>query len=111
MQRAAAALRGRSERPSYEDTLARLAAPALIVVGSQDACTTRQDAERMRDLVSDSDLVWLDGIGPLVRRRTVPARHAAAARRRSGAQHACVAAAHNATRPAITAHATASCAA
>ena len=60
---AAAALRGRSERPSYEDTLAKLAVPALIVVGSEDAFTTRQDAERMRDLVGDSELVWLDGIG------------------------------------------------
>ena len=60
---AAAALRGRSERPSYEDTLATLAVPALIVVGSEDAFTTRQDAERMRDLVRDSELVWLDGIG------------------------------------------------
>lgn len=60
---AAAALRGRSERPSYEDTLAKLGVPALIVVGSEDAFTTRQDAERMRDLVADSELLWLDGIG------------------------------------------------
>jgi pimeloyl-ACP methyl ester carboxylesterase len=37
--------------------------PALIIVGSEDAFTARQDAERMRDLVSDSVLVWLDGIG------------------------------------------------
>ena len=60
---AAAALRGRSERPPYEDTLATLAVPALIVVGSEDAFTTRDDAERMRDLVRDSELLWLDGIG------------------------------------------------
>jgi pimeloyl-ACP methyl ester carboxylesterase len=60
---AAAALRGRSERPSYEDTLGKLAVPALVIVGSEDAYTTRQDAERMRDLASDSELVWLDGIG------------------------------------------------
>jgi pimeloyl-ACP methyl ester carboxylesterase len=62
-QGAAAALRGRSERPSYEETLASLAAPALVVVGSEDAFTTRQDAERMRDLILDSELVWVEGIG------------------------------------------------
>jgi 3-oxoadipate enol-lactonase len=60
---AAAALRGRSERPSYEETLATLTVPALIVVGSEDAFTTRGDAERMRDLARDSELLWLDGIG------------------------------------------------
>jgi len=62
-QGAAAALLGRSERPSYDETLASLRVPALIVVGSEDAFTTREDAERMRDLVSDSELLWLDGIG------------------------------------------------
>lgn len=60
---AAAALRGRAERPSYEDTLAGLAVPALVVVGSEDAFTTRRDAERMRDLLTDSELVWLEGVG------------------------------------------------
>lgn len=60
---AAAALRGRAERPSYEETLAGLTVPALIVVGSEDAFTTRQDAERMRDLLRGSELVWLEGVG------------------------------------------------
>lgn len=60
---AAAALRGRAVRPSYEGTLAGLAVPALVVVGSEDAFTTRQDAEHMRDLLSDSELVWLEGVG------------------------------------------------
>ncbi len=60
---AAAALRGRAERPSYEETLASLAVPALVVVGSEDAFTTRQDAERMRDLLRGSELVWLEGVG------------------------------------------------
>lgn len=62
---AAAALRGRAERPSYEETLARLAVPALVVAGSEDAFTTRQDAERMRDLLKDAELVWLEGVGHL----------------------------------------------
>ncbi|MHB1223719.1 MAG: alpha/beta fold hydrolase [Gemmatimonadaceae bacterium] len=60
---AAAALRGRAERPSYEETLASMTAPALVVVGSEDAFTTRQDAERMRELLQGSELVWLDGVG------------------------------------------------
>jgi len=60
---AAAALRGRAERPSYEETLSNLAVPSLVVVGSEDAFTTRGEAERMRDLLTDSELVWLEGVG------------------------------------------------
>jgi pimeloyl-ACP methyl ester carboxylesterase len=60
---AAAALRGRAERPAYDDTLASVAAPALVVVGSEDAFTTRQDAERMQTLLRNSELLWLDGVG------------------------------------------------
>ena len=60
---AAAAVRGRGERPSYEPTLASVTVPTLIVVGSEDAFTTRHQAETMRDLVSGSELVWLDGVG------------------------------------------------
>jgi pimeloyl-ACP methyl ester carboxylesterase len=40
-----------------------LAVPALIVVGNEDAFTTRHDAERMRDLLRGSELVWLEGVG------------------------------------------------
>ena len=60
---AAAALRGRAERPPYESTLASLTVPTLVVVGSEDAFTTREQAEHMRDLVQGSELVWLAGIG------------------------------------------------
>ena len=60
---AAAALRGRAERPDYQPTLAALSVPALVIVGSEDAYTTRAQAERMRDLPRDAELVWLDGIG------------------------------------------------
>lgn len=60
---AAAALRGRAERPDYAETLARLDVPALVVVGSDDAFTTREDAERMRDLLAGSKLCWIDGVG------------------------------------------------
>ena len=60
---AAAALRGRAERPPYEDVLAGLDIPALIVVGDEDAFTTREDAERMHALMKRSELVWLEGVG------------------------------------------------
>ena len=60
---AAAALRGRAERPSYVETLASLAVPALVVFGTEDAFTTRQDAERMHTLLENSELVCLDGVG------------------------------------------------
>jgi 3-oxoadipate enol-lactonase len=60
---AAAAIRGRAERPPYEETLASLTVPALVVVGNEDAFTTHHDAERLRDLLRGSELVWLDGVG------------------------------------------------
>lgn len=60
---AAAALRGRAERPDYAETLATFAAPALVVVGDQDAFTTREDADRMRALLRESELVWMEGVG------------------------------------------------
>lgn len=60
---AAAALRGRAERPDYESTLASLDLPALVVVGDEDAFTTRADAERMRALLKRSELVWMEGVG------------------------------------------------
>ena len=60
---AAAALRGRAERPDYETTLASLDVPALVVVGDEDAFTTRIDAERMHTLLKRSELVWMQGVG------------------------------------------------
>ena len=60
---AAAALRGRAERPDYETTLAGLNVPALIVVGDEDAFTTRTDAEQMHARLKRSELVWMEGVG------------------------------------------------
>ncbi len=62
-QGAAAALRGRAERPSYEPVLQSLDVPALIVVGDEDAYTTRADADLMQRLVKRSELVWMEGAG------------------------------------------------
>jgi pimeloyl-ACP methyl ester carboxylesterase len=60
---AAAALRGRAERPDYAPVLAGLDVPALIVVGDEDAFTTRADAEQMQRLLRRSELVWMEGVG------------------------------------------------
>ena len=60
---AAAALRGRAERPDYAGTLAGLDIPALVVVGDEDAFTTRADAEQMSRLLKRSELVWIKGVG------------------------------------------------
>jgi pimeloyl-ACP methyl ester carboxylesterase len=34
-----------------------------VVVGSEDAFTTRQDAGQMRDLLQESELLWIEGVG------------------------------------------------
>jgi pimeloyl-ACP methyl ester carboxylesterase len=60
---AAAALRGRAERPDYSETLARLDVPALVVVGDEDAFTTQADAEQMSGLLKQSELIWIKGVG------------------------------------------------
>lgn len=62
---AAAALRGRAERPDYRDTLAAVEVPTLVVVGSEDEYTPVSDAEAMHELLGDSTLVVIDGAGHL----------------------------------------------
>jgi pimeloyl-ACP methyl ester carboxylesterase len=60
---AAAALRGRAERPDYVESLTRATAPVLIVVGGEDEYTTVADAQLMHKLIPDSTLVVVDGAG------------------------------------------------
>src|SRR5262249_38356403 len=60
---AAAALRGRAERTEYSDILASLDLPALIVVGDEDAYTTRADADRMHGQLRQSALLWMENVG------------------------------------------------
>ncbi len=60
-QGAAAALRGRAERKDYTGTLRTFAGPALVVVGDQDAFTTREDADVMAQALRRSELLWLSG--------------------------------------------------
>ena len=60
---AAAAMRGRAERPDYRATLEGFGKPALVVVGDEDGFTTRDDAAMMHQLLQGSRLVWLEGVG------------------------------------------------
>ncbi|MET9406158.1 alpha/beta fold hydrolase [Streptomyces sp. NPDC002935] len=62
---AAAALRGRAERPDYRDTLAAVQSPVLIVVGADDAFTPVADAEAIHGLVPHAILTVVEGAGHL----------------------------------------------
>jgi pimeloyl-ACP methyl ester carboxylesterase len=57
---AAAALRGRAERPDYVDMLARIAVPTLVVVGRDDEFTPISDAQLMHDRIPNASLVIVD---------------------------------------------------
>lgn len=74
---AAAAVRGRGERPSYEPVLASLDVPALVIVGDEDAFTTRADADRMHALLKRSSLVWMEGVGHMPNLERAPEFNAA----------------------------------
>ncbi|AUI56975.1 alpha/beta fold hydrolase [Amycolatopsis sp. BJA-103] len=58
---AAAALRGRAERPDYRESLKKVAVPSLVVVGTEDEFTPVSDAELMRDLIPGSTLAVIEG--------------------------------------------------
>ncbi|AKJ09145.1 hydrolase [Streptomyces incarnatus] len=62
---AAAALRGRAERPDYRDTLAAVREPVLIVVGADDVYTPVADAEAIHRLVPHATLVVIEKAGHL----------------------------------------------
>lgn len=64
---AAAALRGRAERPDYAPVLAALPAevPCLIVVGRDDVYTPVAEAESLHALVPHSVLAVVEGAGHL----------------------------------------------
>jgi pimeloyl-ACP methyl ester carboxylesterase len=62
---AAAALRGRAERPDYVEMLPRIAVPALVVVGRDDEFTPVSDARVMYERIPDATLVVIDGAGHL----------------------------------------------
>ncbi|MCR6490472.1 alpha/beta hydrolase [Amycolatopsis sp. OK19-0408] len=62
---AAAALRGRAERPDYTPGLRKIDVPTLVVVGSEDEFTPVRDAERIHREIGASTLVVVEGAGHL----------------------------------------------
>ncbi|WP_328341148.1 alpha/beta hydrolase [Streptomyces violaceus] len=58
---AAAALRARARRPGYDDLLARVSVPALVVVGADDTFTPVSDALAMHTALPDAALHIIDG--------------------------------------------------
>ncbi|MDO0934764.1 alpha/beta hydrolase [Streptomyces sp. DG2A-72] len=58
---AAAALRGRAERPDYRTLLTRVTVPTLVVVGADDEYTPVADAEAMHAALPDSTLKVVEG--------------------------------------------------
>ncbi|MFJ3307270.1 alpha/beta fold hydrolase [Streptomyces sp. NPDC086549] len=62
---AAAALRGRAQRPDYGAVLAGVRVPTLIVVGSDDEYTPVPEAEAMHRAVPGSRLAVIEGAGHL----------------------------------------------
>jgi pimeloyl-ACP methyl ester carboxylesterase len=62
---AAAALRGRAERPDYRDLLTTVTVPALIVVGRDDEFTPVGDAREMARLIPGATLRVIEGAGHL----------------------------------------------
>ncbi|MEU8520768.1 alpha/beta fold hydrolase [Streptomyces sp. NBC_01216] len=57
---AAAALRGRAERPDYRALLTTVSVPALVVVGRDDTYTPVRDAEAMHTALPHSTLVVVE---------------------------------------------------
>lgn len=62
---AAAALRGRAERPDYTPVLADITVPTLVVVGAEDEFTPVTDAEYLHERIAGSTLVVVDGAAHL----------------------------------------------
>ncbi|MCZ0211263.1 alpha/beta fold hydrolase [Streptomyces sp. UMAF16] len=62
---AAAALRGRAERPDYRALLTRITVPALVLVGADDTYTPVADAEEMHAALPDSALHVIEGAAHL----------------------------------------------
>jgi pimeloyl-ACP methyl ester carboxylesterase len=60
---AAAALRGRAERPDYRPVLGRCSAPTLVIVGSDDDWTSVDDAAALADGIPGGELAVIPGAG------------------------------------------------
>lgn len=60
---AAAALRGRAERPDYVEMLADIRSPTLVVAGRDDAFTPLADAELMHERIPNATLAVVERAG------------------------------------------------
>ncbi|TMR97220.1 alpha/beta fold hydrolase [Nonomuraea basaltis] len=69
---AAAALRGRAERPDYADVLRGVAVPTLVVVGRDDDFTPVAEAEFTQTLIPNATLTVIENAGhmPNLERQT-----------------------------------------
>ncbi|HEX8627428.1 MAG TPA: alpha/beta fold hydrolase [Catenuloplanes sp.] len=64
-QGAAAALRGRADRPDYTGLLGAISVPTLVVVGRDDEFTPIRDAQFLHERIPDARLAVIDGAGHL----------------------------------------------
>ncbi|MEU1491414.1 alpha/beta fold hydrolase [Streptomyces sp. NPDC005776] len=62
---AAAALRGRAERPDYRDSLAGAGVPVLVAVGADDVYTPVAEARALHGLIPRAELVVVEKAGHL----------------------------------------------
>lgn len=62
---AAAALRGRAERPDYRDRLRRLAIPSFVCTGTADPWSTAEVTEELVRCLAEPTIVSIPGVGHL----------------------------------------------
>ena len=62
---AAAAVRGRAERPDYQPVLPTLRAPALVCTGDHDSYSTAEITRELAGCLPDPEVVLLAGVGHL----------------------------------------------
>jgi pimeloyl-ACP methyl ester carboxylesterase len=62
---AAAAVRGRAERPDYQPVLKALRAPALVCAGDHDSYSTAEITSELAGCLPDPEVVVMEGVGHL----------------------------------------------
>ena len=62
---AAAAVRGRAERPDYQPVLKTLRAPSLVCAGDRDAYSTAEITGELAGCLPDPEVVIMEGVGHL----------------------------------------------
>jgi pimeloyl-ACP methyl ester carboxylesterase len=62
---AAAAVRGRAERPDYQPVLKALRAPSLVCAGDHDAYSTAEITGELAGCLPDPEVVIMEGVGHL----------------------------------------------